>query len=179
MILKKLIDEYCPDGVEYKPFSEVAGYRRGTMATRKSLTDGDIPVLAGGQTPAYYCDKSNRDGETIVVAGSGAYAGFVSYWDIPIFVSDAFTVEPGKELLPKYLYYFLKTKQDYIFSTLLPNIYFCDIETEVNEKSSRKIKDYIDESINKVLTISLLSPKNEITLFTLKDIENAAKLMGL
>jgi type I restriction enzyme S subunit len=131
-MLKKLINELCPDGIEYKFFSEVAGFRRGATVTRKSLSDGEIPVLAGGKTPAYYCDKSNRHGETIVVAGSGAYAGFVSYWDTPVFVSDAFTVEPNKELLPKYLYYFLKTKQDYIYSQKtgggVPHVYGKDLK---------------------------------------------------
>ena len=40
-------------------------------------TSGNIPVISGGKEPAYYCDKYNRDNETITVAGSGAGAGYV------------------------------------------------------------------------------------------------------
>ncbi|WP_209315329.1 restriction endonuclease subunit S [Soehngenia longivitae] len=53
---------------------------------------------------------SNRTGETIVVSSSGANAGYVSYWDKPIFMSDAFTIQPksGYVLNIKYLFYYLK-----------------------------------------------------------------------
>jgi type I restriction enzyme S subunit len=108
----KWIDDLCPDGVERKMLGDVAVFRRGTSMTRKDIGDGQIPVIAGGRTPAYYHDKSNRTGETIVVAGSGAYAGFVTFWTTPIFVSDAFSVHPDADLfLPKYVYYFLLARQ--------------------------------------------------------------------
>ena len=79
-----LIAELCPDGVEFKPLGEVADIKRGTSITKTAVTQGDVPVIAGGRTPAYFHNVSNRDGETIVIAGSGAYAGFVSWWDQPI-----------------------------------------------------------------------------------------------
>ena len=37
-------------------------------------------------------------GETIVIARSGAYAGLVSFWSQPIFVTDAFSVHPDVDL---------------------------------------------------------------------------------
>ena len=58
---------------------EVCEVKRGKSLTRKEITDGDIPVIAGGQTPAYYHYQANRVGEVITVSGSGAYAGFVNY----------------------------------------------------------------------------------------------------
>lgn len=91
--LEDLIAELCPNGVEYKALSEVSDMKRGTTVTKKSVNPGDIPVISGGREPAYYCDTSNRNGETITVAGSGAGAGFVQYWDKPIFVCDAFSVK--------------------------------------------------------------------------------------
>lgn len=108
--LEKLIKELCPNGVEYKPLGEVVAFNRGTVITQKDIEIGAIPVIAGGQKPAYYCNRSNREGETIVIAGSGAYAGFVSYWDMPIFVSDAFSVDVKTDILViRYLYHFLLT----------------------------------------------------------------------
>jgi len=93
--------------VEWKPLGEVAEIKRGTSITKKDVTDGEIPVIAGGRTPAYFNNISNREGQTIVIAGSGAYAGFVSWWEQPIFVSDAFTVKAKDRLVPRYCYHFL------------------------------------------------------------------------
>lgn len=78
---------------------------------------GEIPVIAGGKNPAYYCNQANRTGETITIAGSGAYAGFISYWNIPIFVSDAFSIKGTELCSTKYLYYLLLNMQDKIYAT--------------------------------------------------------------
>ena len=50
----------------------------------------------------------NEDGQTIVISGSGAYAGFVTWWEIPVYVSDAFSIKPLDERLnAKFCFYFL------------------------------------------------------------------------
>ncbi|WP_044110567.1 restriction endonuclease subunit S [Xylanibacter brevis] len=103
--------------VEWKKLGEVCAFNRGRTITAKDAVDGDIPVIAGGQTPSYYHNESNREGESITVAGSGAYAGFVSYWNKPIFVSDAFTVDPSQSIKHKYLFQWLKMNQNRIFET--------------------------------------------------------------
>lgn len=115
--LETLIQELCPDGVEFVKLGDCCNFRRGTTITAKNAVPGDVSVLAGGQKPAYYHNESNRIGETIVVAGSGAYAGYVSYWDIPVFLSDSFSVEPNERLIVKYVYYYLKNIQQKIFGT--------------------------------------------------------------
>lgn len=129
--LEQLIKELCPNGVKYKVLKDVCTFKQGTSITKKDIIDGDIPVVAGGQEPAYYCNKANRDGETIVISSSGAYAGYVSYWDKPIFVSDAFTVRPNNLLATKYVYYFLANKQSRIYSLQkgagVPHVYSSDI----------------------------------------------------
>ncbi|PBC67895.1 restriction endonuclease subunit S [Fibrobacter sp. UWS1] len=82
---------------------------RGEYITKKNAHEGSVPVVLGGQEPAYYIDKSNHDGEIVVIARSGASAGFVSYWNQPIFVTDGFGYENIEGLtLAKYLYYVLK-----------------------------------------------------------------------
>lgn len=103
--------------VEWKKLGEVCTFNRGRTITAKDTVGGDIPVIAGGQTPSYYHSEFNRKGESITVAGSGAYAGFVAYWNQPIFVSDAFTVDPSDKLLHKYLFHWLKMNQQKIFAT--------------------------------------------------------------
>ena len=85
---------------------------RGEYITKKDATAGNIPVILGGQEPAYYIDKENHIGEVVVVARSGASAGFVSYWNEPIFVTDGFGYEAkSKLMITKYLYYILKNME--------------------------------------------------------------------
>lgn len=91
------------------PLSSVAKVFRGEYITKKNEKTGTIPVILGGQEPAYYIDRSNHDGEIVVIARSGASAGFVSYWNQPIFVTDGFGYEEVEGLsTTKYLYYVLK-----------------------------------------------------------------------
>ena len=114
-----------------KPLGDVAEIKRGTPITQKDVTPGDVPVIAGGRAPAYYHNASNRTGETIVIAGSGAYAGFVSWWEQPIFVSDAFSVKPRAELLPKYCFYWLEGMQQQLHELKsgggVPHVYPRDV----------------------------------------------------
>ena len=85
---------------------------RGEYITKKDNEEGSIPVILGGQEPAYYINKSNHDGEVVVIARSGASAGFVSYWNEPVFITDGFGYEAKEEYaIPKYLYYVLKSQE--------------------------------------------------------------------
>ncbi|RJK82741.1 restriction endonuclease subunit S [Vibrio cholerae] len=117
--------------VEWKELGSVAEIKRGTSITKKNVIHGDVPVIAGGRTPAYYHNVSNREGQTIVIAGSGAYAGFVSWWEQPIFVSDAFTVKPTSTLMTRYCYHFLMNMQqqlhDFKSGGGVPHVYPRDV----------------------------------------------------
>lgn len=114
-----------------KPLGDVADIRRGTSITKRDVTEGSVPVIAGGRTAAYFHNNSNRDGQTIVVAGSGAYAGYVSWWDQPIFVSDAFTLKAKNGLLPRYCYHFLLSIQQQLHELKsgggVPHVYPKDV----------------------------------------------------
>lgn len=130
--IDELIEELCPHGVEFRLLGDVAELQRGTSITKRNIVKGDIPVVAGGQQPAYFHNEGNRDGETIVVAGSGAYAGFVSWWTQPIFVSDAFSVKTNSGvLLAKYAFYFLKNHQGMLHDLKrgggVPHVYAKDV----------------------------------------------------
>lgn len=96
---------------------EVCDVLKGSSITRNVSKKGNIPVVAGGQSPAYYHDEANRDGNIITVSASGAYAGFVNYFLNPIFASDCTTIKSKDEsrLLTKFVYYVLKGKQDEIY----------------------------------------------------------------
>ena len=90
---------------------EATVMKRGKYITRNSVRPGNVPVILGGQEPAYYCDEANHAGPCIVISRSGASAGFVSYWDQPIFVTDGFLFEANEKSNIRYLYYCLKANQ--------------------------------------------------------------------
>lgn len=86
---------------------------RGDYITKKGTIAGNIPVILGGQEPAYYINQANHIGEIVVIARSGASAGFVSYWNEPIFVTDGFGYEAKEEfVITKYLYYVMKNMEN-------------------------------------------------------------------
>ncbi len=94
------------------PLEKVSNIFRGEYITKKNTKVGTIPVILGGQEPAYYIDKFNHDGEIVVIARSGASAGYVSYWNQKIFITDGFGYEEKSELITtKYLYYVLKNME--------------------------------------------------------------------
>jgi len=83
--------------------------RRGEYVTKKLMNPGNIPVILGGQEPAYYCDRSNHDGQCVVISRSGASAGFASYWNQPIFVTDGFLFECPNGISTRFLYHWFKS----------------------------------------------------------------------
>ena len=129
--IQKLIQELCPDGVEWKKLGEVCEIKRWESMTKKNVIEGNIPVISGWRGPAYFHSKHNRLGKTITIAGSGAYAGFVMYWEIPIFVNDAFSLQSEWNINMKYVYHLLKKDQNLIHSMKqgsgVPHVYPKDV----------------------------------------------------
>ena len=194
--LDELIKDLCPNGVEYKELGEIAKSQRGKTITKELIKDGDIPVISGGQKPAYYHNESNRKGEVITVAGSGAYAGFVMYWDKPIFVSDAFSIECDKSYLNiKYIYYFLQNNQMKIHSLKkgggVPHVYFKDMQKflvpvpplEVQNEIARILDDYTKsvEELKEKLNTELITRKKQYSWYRdyLLKFENKVKIVKL
>ena len=151
------IDEMLKnEKVEWKKLGDVCEFKRGKSITKKNVKEGNIPVIAGGQKPAYYHSEFNRSGQTITVAGSGAYAGFLGFWEEPIFLSDAFSIETCDLLNKKYLYYYLLNMQDKIYDLKkgsgIPHVYGEDMarlmiaipSLEIQEK----IVNYLDKFTN-------------------------------
>ena len=171
-----ILEEFqnCP--IEWKELGEVALLKRGKTITSKTATEGPYPVISGGQKPAYFHGEFNREGETITVAGSGAYAGFVMYWDEPIFVSDAFSIEPLKgALIPKFLYHYLLEKQEILFSLKkgsgVPHVYPKDVSKILIPIPPLEIQEKIVQTLDKMteyvteLTSELTSRKKQYSYY--------------
>ena len=52
--LDELIAELCPDGVEYKPLSEIATITRGGNLQKKDFTESGVPCIHYGQIYTKY-----------------------------------------------------------------------------------------------------------------------------
>ena len=132
--IEKLIKEKCSNGVECKSLKDICDFKRGQSITIKNLKKGDYPVVAGGQEPSFYCDIYNRDYECITVSSSGAYAGCLNYWNNKILCTDSFSMtSKDKGLINnKFLYQYLKTMQDWIYSRKkgagVPHVHISDID---------------------------------------------------
>ena len=104
------------EGWVTKKLGEVCEIKKGQLITDSTRVNGDIPVIAGGKTPAYYHNKSNRSGKTITISGSGASAGYVSFHDYPIFASDCSTISNSSKYNVEFIFYWLQLNQSLIFS---------------------------------------------------------------
>lgn len=110
--LETLIQEFCPDGVEFVKLRDVCEIKTGKGITQKDCSELDkYPVYSGGKEPMGYYKEFNRNANTVTVSRVGAYAGFVNYVTEDFYLNDkCFSVLPKKDedINSKYLYYKLK-----------------------------------------------------------------------
>ena len=102
--------------VQWLKLGEAAFINKGTYITKKQVIPGNIPVILGGVEPAYWHSESNHDSEGIVISRSGANAGFASYWNEPIFVSDGFVLDAKPGIDMRFLFHVLKKQQAKLYS---------------------------------------------------------------
>ena len=93
---------------------DILQVKKGDYITKKEAREGIYPVILGGKEPAYFIDKYNHTGKAIVISRSGASAGYVSFWNEPIFVTDGFLIEPENDITYEFLFYALKSKQAFL-----------------------------------------------------------------
>lgn len=109
--------------------------KNGSMLKSSEYEPGNVPVIAGGVSAAGYHSKANRPSNTITISGSGANAGFVNFFEEPIFASDCSTINEQKSIYVKYLYYALLLKQ--------PEIYKCQAGGAQPHIHAKDIKDIV------------------------------------
>ena len=138
---------------------KVAIIKKGKSITTTQRKEGNIKVVAGGRDYAYLHNEANRTADVITISASGAYAGFVNYWDEPIFASDCNTVQGDDKMQTLFLYNYLVSIQDYIYTlqrgAAQPHVYSEDIANipipDVNRDIQAKIVsecDAIDADCN-------------------------------
>ncbi|MBQ8165609.1 MAG: restriction endonuclease subunit S, partial [Lachnospiraceae bacterium] len=128
LVKSQFIEMFSSEEVE-EMLEDCAYIEKGKMITRDMVIKGDIPVVAAGIEPSCYHNQSNRDAGIITVSASGANAGYVNYWDEPIFASDCNTIlTKNKDRLDNvFLFCRLKVIQQEIYAmqqgTGQPHVY--------------------------------------------------------
>ena len=102
--------------IKWKTLGEICEIERGIRIKKKDLSlTGNYPVVSGGTGYMGYLDEYNRVAETITIAQYGT-AGYVNWQKKKFWANDVcFSVFPKNIVLNKYLYYFLKNKQEYLY----------------------------------------------------------------
>lgn len=85
--IEKLLQKFCPDGVEFKALQDICALRAGDRIIKSMMKDNEkYPVMGGGVMPTgYYKNYNFSQGITIARAGS---AGFVSWQENPFWATD-------------------------------------------------------------------------------------------
>lgn len=116
---------------ETKPLGDVCRITKGQLITEGDAISGAIPVIAGGKKPAYFHNKPNRTGKTITISASGASAGYVAFFNEPIFASDCSTISESEDYSIEFIYFQLQLKQTTIYKVQTggaqPHIHASDI----------------------------------------------------
>ena len=112
--------------------ADFAKIKKGKALSSKDLKEGSYPVIAGGKSSPYtHSDFTHEN--VITVSASGAYAGYVAYFDYRIWASDCSVLEPKGDNNIKYLYYWLSNQQQKIYTLqsggAQPHIYPRDLES--------------------------------------------------
>lgn len=107
--IERMLQELCPEGVEYKKLGEVCEIKRGNRVTKKQISDiGTYPVISGGITPMGYIDQYNREANTITIAQYGT-AGYVDWQESKFWANDVcYSLFLKDGIGKKYLFYALK-----------------------------------------------------------------------
>ena len=122
-----------PEGWTPSQLGQLAEFKRGKTITKKDVIDGDIPVVAGGLEPAYYCNKSNTAERVITVSGSGANAGFTRMYFEKVWASDCSFVDASTTPFLHFIYCYLKDNKTTIDNmqkgAAQPHVYAKDINS--------------------------------------------------
>lgn len=96
-----------PEGWKVGRLGELCNFKRGKNLLTKNAIDEGVPVVAGGLEPSCYHNVANTGAPVITVSGSGANAGFMRMYHVPVWASDCSFIDISCENF-YFVYCFLK-----------------------------------------------------------------------
>ena len=164
----KIVDG-VPEGWTPSQLGQLAEFKRGKTITKKNVIDGDIPVVAGGLEPAYYCNKSNTVERVITISGSGANAGFTRMYFEKVWASDCSFVDASVTPFLHFVYCYLKDNKTTIDNmqkgAAQPHVYAKDINSlglcipieSMLKSFEEKVSNYFDTTASLQSQLRLLT----------------------
>ena len=141
-------------------------FEKGKSITKQQTQKGNIPVVAGGIDFAYLHNVANRKANVITISASGANAGFVNFWDKPIWASDCSTIQSNDEktISIRYIYEELKALQKVVYDlqkgNAQPHVYIDDIKKIRIPLPPFDIQQKIVDEIEEIEKKNLVLEKN-------------------
>lgn len=122
--------------------------KRGKDLLSKDAVEGDVPVVAGGIEPATYHNTANTTAPVLTIAASGANAGYVNLWHVPVWSSDSSYIDTTMTENVYFWYVLLKKRQKEIFDAQVgsaqPHIYPKHIaEMPIRKIESSEISKFV------------------------------------
>lgn len=100
-----------PEGWEVVSLGSKIHIKKGKNITKETITEGNIPVVAGGLNPAYYHNKANAKAPVITISASGANAGYINLYYQDIWASDCSYINSDTTDFVYFYYILLLSKQ--------------------------------------------------------------------
>ena len=104
-----------PEGWRVQTFGDLIKPQKGKNITRAQVTIGSIPVVAGGLMPSCYHNTSNTHCPVVTISASGANAGYVKMYHIPIWAADCSYIDDTISKYVHFAYVFLTYNQTSIY----------------------------------------------------------------
>ena len=125
---------------------------RGKNLLTSDAKGGEVPVVAGGLTPSAYHNVANTKAPVITISASGANAGYVNLWGVPVWSADSSYIDSSVTAHIYFWYNLLKFSQKNIFDSQTgsaqPHIYPKHIgDIHIPNLDLDKVADY-----NKIVT---------------------------
>jgi len=147
---KKRLNGFTEQWAE-KEIGEIIKISKGQSLQSKNFVNGNVPVVAGGQSYAGFHNFANHSETSVTISASGAYAGYVWLHEYPIFASDCSVIEGNEDVDIHFLYHVLKLKQNEIYKAQTggaqPHIHPKDVEPIKIVLPYKDGKPFIDEQI--------------------------------
>ena len=111
--IDELIQQYCPDGVEYVNVGDVCDIHKGVQFNKSDMKEmGSYPVMNGGINPSGYAEVFNEDENTITISQGGASAGYVNFLDSKFWLgAHCYALKPYSVVMNRYLYHYIKQSE--------------------------------------------------------------------
>ena len=156
----KIVDG-VPEGWEKANLGTLVEFKRGKTITKKEVVEGNIPVVAGGLEPAYYCNKFNTSERVITISASGANAGYTKMYFEKVWASDCSFTDNSMTPYLHFIFCFLRDNKTTLDNmqkgSAQPHVYAKDINAMELCLPETSILQTFEEKVSKCFdTISSL-----------------------